>query len=152
MLVSAIQQFESVVYPPPSWTSLSPLPHPTSVGYHRAPGWTSCAIHQPSPSYLLYIWQWMFQGYSLNSSPSPTVSTSLFSMSLSLSCPSSRLTSTIYHSYFYRLSFFQTSLRLLAEISILLHMWYIWYMPNVGHSNWQIVRVTKIKNNWRKIH
>ena len=124
VLISAIQQFESAIYPPPSWTSLSPPPHPTSVGCHRAPRWAPWAIHKLSTSYLFYIWQWICFSAIHTTPLLPLLCPQVCSLCLYLySCPSSRLTSTIYHSYFYRLSFFQTSLGLLAEISILLHMW-----------------------------
>ena len=68
--VSAIQQHESVIgmcvcvyifiyicvcVSPPSWTSLPPLPHPTTLGCHRARGWVPCIIQQLPISYLFCI-------------------------------------------------------------------------------------------------
>ena len=39
----------------PSWSPLSPLPHPTSLGHYRAPSWASCHIHQVPTRHILYF-------------------------------------------------------------------------------------------------
>ena len=40
----------------PSLLSLSPAPHPTPLGHHRALGWAPCAIQQLPASYLFHTW------------------------------------------------------------------------------------------------
>ena len=44
VLVSAVQQCESImiIYVSLPSGAFLPCPHPTSLGHHRAPGWTSC--------------------------------------------------------------------------------------------------------------
>ena len=43
--------------PPPSWTSLTPPPHRTLAGHHRAPSWAPCAVQQAPIRYLFHTWQ-----------------------------------------------------------------------------------------------
>ena len=74
MLVSAIQQCESALSIPmslPSWASLDPLPHPTRLGHHRAPGRAPGAIEQIRTSSVLHVVVYISQRYSL---VGPTVS------------------------------------------------------------------------------
>ena len=69
MLVSAIHQHESstgIQRFSPSWI---PLPPPTPLDWHRAPGWAPRVVQQLHTSYLFYMW-WcvLFQCYPLNAS------------------------------------------------------------------------------------
>ena len=41
----------------PSLLSLPPLPHPSPLGHHGAPGWTSCVTEQLPTSYAFYARQ-----------------------------------------------------------------------------------------------
>ena len=91
VLLSAVQQCESItiIYESlPSGASLC-CPHPTSLGHHRAPGWTSC-VSQQLPTICFahdtaYLSTLLPQ--PVPPSPSPAVATSLFS---------TRLVSTIF--------------------------------------------------------
>ena len=63
VLVPAIQHSQSAIYihiSPPSWTPSHPIPYPTTLGHHRAPGWDPCAIQQLPTSYLFYTWQCLY--------------------------------------------------------------------------------------------
>ena len=50
-------------------------PHPTPLGWYRAPVWVSWATQQIPIGYLFYIWWWKFPCYSFHTShpllPSP---------------------------------------------------------------------------------
>ena len=62
MLVSVVWQHESAIsihIYPPSWTSLPPIPHPISLGHHRAPCW---ALKHSKPSYFKNKVQWWAGG------------------------------------------------------------------------------------------
>ena len=76
MLVSAIQQCESVITIP-SLLSLpfSPPPDPTPLGRHRAPGLTPCDIQQHPTSYFTHgsVCMSMLLSQFIPPSPSPTV-------------------------------------------------------------------------------
>ena len=82
MLVSAVQQRKSAIYPIPLEPS-SPS-HFTSLGHHRAPGWAPCVIYRIPTSYLFCTCSVYTSGLLSQFNlpfPSAVVSTSLFSPS-----------------------------------------------------------------------
>ena len=65
VLVSAVQQSESTICihtSPPSWTSVTPTPHPTPLVHNRVLSWAPCAIQQV-PS-ILHMIVYTCQSYS----------------------------------------------------------------------------------------
>ena len=85
MLCCAIQQCElavSIHVFPPSWASLTPHPHPTLLGCHRAPGWATCGMQQLPIGYftdgLVYVS--VLPSQFIPPSPSSTVSTKCLSL------------------------------------------------------------------------
>ena len=52
---TATQFSPSYAYVPSLW-SVPPLPQPTPLGHHRAPGWASCVKYQLVTNCLFYTW------------------------------------------------------------------------------------------------
>ena len=51
-----------------SWTSLSPHPHPSHLGLHRAPSWAPCPVQQLPTSYLFHMYICVIWILAFNSS------------------------------------------------------------------------------------
>ena len=100
MLVSAIQPHDSAIcvhiYPP--WTSLTPSPHSTPLGHHRAPSRAPCAMQQLPTVCSVHgrVCMSLLLFQLVPPSPSCPVSTSPFSTSVRIAIwPSSSTTGHI---------------------------------------------------------
>ena len=53
----------------PFLLNLTPTPHPTPLGHHRAPSWAPCAIQLLPTSCLFYIWKCVYVNATLSIHP-----------------------------------------------------------------------------------